>query len=203
MSQHLLLMGGSLRAGSLALGVLRAADAIATELGASTSTFETSRLTSGLFRPDAPLPADARELGEEVRRADALLVVTPVYGGTPSGAVMNLLDVLHAFKQGRRGPLEGKRVGVGAVGGGALDGRYAFQPAATTTLAVACRQLGGWVHPHHVELSELVFGPDGTLDDPLALDDVRRAVTALVHRRGGPGGEPSPRQAALSGEARR
>src|SRR5690606_35505423 len=87
-------------------------------------------------------------------------------------------------------------------GGGALDGTYTFQPAATTTLAVACRNLGGWVHPHHVELSELVFAPDGTLDDPLALDDVRLAVTALVGRGPAPA-DDAPREVALTAQVRR
>ena len=86
----LLLICGSLRAGSVNAAVLRTAAADAT----ATTTY------AGLgalphFDPDAdrdPLPAPVRELRAAIEAADALLFCVPEYAGALPGSVKNLLD---------------------------------------------------------------------------------------------------------------
>jgi hypothetical protein len=72
---------------------------------------------------------------------------------------------------------------VGAVGGGAIAGKYEFQPGATVTLEIACQNLGAWVSPRHLEFSELMFGASGELIDPLGKDALRTAILGLVSPR--------------------
>lgn len=177
----LLCLGGSLRAGSLSTAVLRRAADIARTAGAEAEVFTVADLPAllvpGLTQASDQGPARLHAL---VDTASTLLVVTPIYGGTPSGAVKNLLDTLHLFKKGDVGALAGRRVVVGAVGGGSIAGRYEFQPGATITLEVACANLGAWVSPRHLEFSELMFDESGELADLLATDALRTAILGLV-----------------------
>ncbi|WP_246036720.1 MULTISPECIES: NADPH-dependent FMN reductase [Cellulomonas] len=180
----MLCLGGSLREGSLSTAVLEHAAALARERGARAALYTVHDMP-GLYRPGVTRPDDpgVAELRDAVAAATCLLVVTPVYGGMVSGAVKNLLDTLHLFKGDGQGALSGRRVVVGAVGGGALQGRYEYQPGATMALEIACQNLGGWVSPRHLELSELMFDADGRLVDELARDALRTAVAGLVAPR--------------------
>lgn len=180
MPAQFLALGGSRRRDSLTNALLGTACDIARGMGAEVDCVTVSEPGLDLFDPDLTTPSDdgVRRLLDAVTRADTILLASPIYGGTPSGAVKNLLDTLHLAKHETTGPLADRRVGVAAVGGGSLTGSYAFQRAATTTLEIACKNLGAWVDPHHLELSELLFDTEGCLRDALARD----ALTSLVRR---------------------
>lgn len=201
----LLSLGGSLRSGSLTTSALRLAADHARDVGGASEVLTVDELALPLLDPDVmddpdgARPAVTERLLDAVARADALVVGTPVYGGTASGAVKNLLDTLHLGKVGNRGPLAGKRIGVLSVGGGSLTGRFEFQRGATGLLAVACRNLGGWVESRHVELSELAFDVDGRLVDALARAQVVELVDRLLGRGAPDEGPPDDR---LTGTAR-
>lgn len=177
----LLCLGGSLRAGSLSTAMLRHAAEVARAAGTEAEVFTVADLPvllePGVTRNSDPGVARLRSV---VDAASTLLVITPIYGGTPSGAVKNVLDTLHLFKDGDVGTLAGRRVVVGAVGGGSIAGEYEFQPGATVTLEIACQNLGAWVSPRHLEFSELMFDASGQLVDPLGKDALRTAVLGLV-----------------------
>lgn len=177
----LLCLGGSLRAGSLSTAVLRRAAELAWEAGGEASVFTVGEMPT-LFEPGVTSDSDVgvARLRAVVDAASTMLVITPIYGGTPSGAVKNLLDTLHLFKDGKVGSLTGRRVVVGAVGGGAIAGKYEFQPGATITLEIACQNLGAWVSPRHLEFSELMFDESGELVDLLGKDALRIAVLGLI-----------------------
>ena len=180
----LLCVGGSLRPGSLSTAVLHQAVALARAAGAEAGVFTVRDLPS-LLEPGTTSrrePGVAR-LETLVAAATSLLVITPIYGGTPSGGVKNLLDTMHLFKDGDVGALAGRRVVVGAVGGGAIAGSYEYQPGATVTLEIACQHLGAWVSPRHIEFSELAFAPTGELLDPISRDALRCAVHGLLAPR--------------------
>ncbi|MER6300683.1 NADPH-dependent FMN reductase [Kitasatospora sp. NPDC001539] len=93
--RHILLLSGSLRAGSSNESVLRTAAAVAAGLpGVRTVQYEG---LAGLphFNPDHdtdPLPAPVTALRAAIEAADALLVCTPEYAGTLPGSFKNLLD---------------------------------------------------------------------------------------------------------------
>ncbi len=90
---HVLLLCGSLRAGSTNEAVLRTIQELpgvdgSTELYAGTATLPH-------FNPDDdtdPLPPSVAELRAAIERADALLVCTPEYAGDLPGSFKNLLD---------------------------------------------------------------------------------------------------------------
>jgi NAD(P)H-dependent FMN reductase len=177
----MLCIGGSLRAESLSSSVLTQGAQLARAAGEEAEIF-TVRELPHLFEPGVTQESDpaVHALRALVARASSLLVVTPIYGGTTSGAVKNILDTLHLFKEDGLGALSGRRVVVGAVGGGAILGAYEFQPGATVALEIACQNLGAWVSPRHLEFSELMFDGSGELVDELARDALRTAVLGLV-----------------------
>jgi NAD(P)H-dependent FMN reductase len=91
---EILLLSGSVRAGSTNETMLRTAADIASDSGTSAVLYE------GLgalphFNPDLdaePLPAPVAELRAAIAHADALLICTPEYAGTLPGSFKNLLD---------------------------------------------------------------------------------------------------------------
>ncbi|MEU7727105.1 NAD(P)H-dependent oxidoreductase [Streptomyces sp. NPDC040724] len=92
----ILLLSGSLRAGSSNEAVLRTAQAVAAETPARVRTVLYEGLgTLPHFNPDddtAPLPAPVAGLRAAIAAADAILVCTPEYAGTLPGSFKNLLD---------------------------------------------------------------------------------------------------------------
>ncbi|MEW2620107.1 NADPH-dependent FMN reductase [Streptomyces sp. NPDC048106] len=90
----ILLLSGSLRAGSTNEALLRTAQAVAAEAGVRAVAYDgLGRLPH--FNPDDdrdPLPAAVAELRAAVDAADGVLVCTPEYAGTLPGAFKNLLD---------------------------------------------------------------------------------------------------------------
>lgn len=198
-----LALGGSMRPGSLTSAALRAAADGARQLGSHSEVLTVDELALPLLDPRTaetmnPQPPSVRRLLDAAALADSVLVGTPIYGGTPSGAVKNVLDTLHLGKSGTTGPLAGKRVGVLSVGGGSLTGHFQFQRGATAFLDIACRNLGAWVEPRHVELSELSFGVDGELTDTLA----RAQLADLVARLVAPSDHPTRNASLVAGAAR-
>jgi len=93
---RLLGIGGSTRAGSLSLGVLKAALHRAEDAGAQTVL-------------------------AEVRAADAYLLCSPTYHGTVAGGVKNILDALEFLAADAPPYFGGRVVGLMAVGGGGAN----------------------------------------------------------------------------------
>lgn len=97
----ILLLSGSLRAGSVNEAVLRTAEAVAAEAAAAGAPAPVAAVRyEGLadlphFNPDEdadPLPAPVAALREAIAGAAALLVCAPEYAGTLPGSFKNLLD---------------------------------------------------------------------------------------------------------------
>ncbi|WP_327413104.1 NADPH-dependent FMN reductase [Streptomyces sp. NBC_01233] len=92
----ILLLSGSLRAGSSNEAVLRTAQAVAAETPAGVRTVLYDGLgTLPHFNPDDDtdqLPAPVAGLRAAIAAADAILVCTPEYAGTLPGSFKNLLD---------------------------------------------------------------------------------------------------------------
>ncbi|WP_405829499.1 MULTISPECIES: NADPH-dependent FMN reductase [unclassified Streptomyces] len=92
----ILLLSGSLRAGSSNEAMLRTAQAVAAETPARVRTVLYDGLgTLPHFNPDEDtdqLPAPVAGLRAAIAGADAILVCTPEYAGTLPGSFKNLLD---------------------------------------------------------------------------------------------------------------
>ncbi|MFL6077623.1 MAG: NADPH-dependent FMN reductase [Mycobacteriales bacterium] len=185
MTVRVLGIGGSLRRGSLSAAAVTVALKGAAEAGADTEMLRLSDLDLPLFNPDRP-QRDAPGVGAllaAVRAADGLVVGTPVYGGTLSGAVKNMLDLVHLLKEETPPVLTGKVVGLVAASG-LPEGR-----SATVSMETACRNLAAWVEPQHVVLSEDAFDASGEVYDQFARGELlalgfKLAATASARRDG-------------------
>jgi NAD(P)H-dependent FMN reductase len=90
----ILLLSGSVRAGSTNETMLRTAADLAPDAGAD-AVFYSGLGTLPHFNPDLdtdPLPGPVAELRAAIAGADALLICTPEYAGTLPGSFKNLLD---------------------------------------------------------------------------------------------------------------
>jgi FMN reductase len=124
-SVHVLGIGGSTRAGSKSLVALRAALSQVEAAGATTELADLHTLELPLYNSDrtwADQPAAVHWLIAAARRADALIVCSPTYHGTLTGAVKNALDLIDFMGDGADGlpgaNLKDKVVGLMATGGG-------------------------------------------------------------------------------------
>jgi NAD(P)H-dependent FMN reductase len=108
-------------------------------------------------KDESTYPPDVERLRTAVGGAHGLILGSPEYHGSLSGALKSAIDHL-SFAE-----LEGKLVGLVAVAGGSQS--------ATGTLAhmrTICRHLHAWVVPHQVSISRVkdAFTPEGHLKDP-------------------------------------
>ena len=124
-------------------------------------------------------PPDVSRLREEIRDSHGILLGTPEYYGSLSGALKSMFDLM------RPEDFEGKIVGlIGVAGGhtGAINSLNAMRTIG--------RNLHCWVLPQEVSVAESkeAFNEDGTVTDPAVeerlLDLGRKVVTlATVQRR--------------------
>lgn len=168
----LLLISGSLRAGSTNGATLRTAMAVAPS-GTSTVLYE-SLGELPHFNPDVEqraLPEPVAALRAQLRAADAVLFSTPEYAGGLPGSFKNLLD--WCVGEG----LHQKPVGWVNASAHAAGAEHAH---------AALRTVLGYVNADVVEAAcarALVrrdsIGPDGTVHEPSARAAIRGAVEAL------------------------
>ncbi|MCU0294293.1 MAG: NAD(P)H-dependent oxidoreductase [Thermoanaerobaculaceae bacterium] len=162
---------GSLRRESANLRLLHLALGLATARGARTSLASIGDMA--LFDEDleaAGWPEVARRFHDHIRQADAVLIATPEYNYSVSGALKNAID--WASRDGNA--WSGKRVALMGVSSG---------PIGTARAQLALRQImvavDALVIPQpQVSLgpASLVFGPDGSLADEAS---ARRLVTLV------------------------
>jgi chromate reductase, NAD(P)H dehydrogenase (quinone) len=106
---RLLLISGSLRAGSTNSALLRTAQAVAPEGVVATLYAGMAELPQ--FNPDhdgPALPPEAADLRAQIRQADAVVFSTPEYAGGLPGSFKNVLD--WAVGDDQPGSLNGKPV---------------------------------------------------------------------------------------------
>lgn len=170
---RLLAIGGSTRATSRTLAAMQAVLATAADHNIEVTVASIHDLDLPVYNDDIPLedqPASLRQLVEQVRDADAYLIMSPTYHGSMSGAIKNALDALHAAKGQPGGNFDERPVGLAAYGG----------PTAinvVNTLQTVVRGMRGAVVPTVVTVSrEQIDGETGaiTADQPR-----RRAETML------------------------
>jgi NAD(P)H-dependent FMN reductase len=133
---------GSLRDGSRTRVALREALTAAEAAGATTDLVDLREYElPPLNAVDTDVP-DAEALRRTLRRADGVLLGTPNYHGSYSGALKNALD--HCS----RDELEGTTVGLLEVAAGSFPG------SALDHLRTVARTLGAWTLPTEVAVPE-------------------------------------------------
>ena len=153
-------ISGALRSGNLTRRALEVALRGAASAGASTELLDLSSMQVAFCderRDETTYPPDVDRMRRAVGTAHGILLGSPEYHGSMSGALKNAIDLL-SFEE-----FEGKMIGLVAVAGGSQS--------ATGTLAhmrTVCRHLHAWVIPQQVSISRIqdAFGPDGHLKEP-------------------------------------
>lgn len=161
---HVVAICGSLSTESdtrASLGVVQDAAAAA---GATTDLVDLRHLDLPTFDPDARDRGDAAELRRRVGAADAVVLGTPNYHGSYSGALKNALDYLG------REELGGTTVGLLVVAGGS------FPTPALEHLRTVVRTVGGWTLPHQVAVPRT---RETVVDGELVADRFRERAAEL------------------------
>lgn len=143
-------IGGTTSAKSWSLVPLREALARAEALGCETSLATVYDLNLPLLHTDWRLedyPPTLAWLLDEVRRADGLIICSPTYHGTVSGAIKNVLDLLIYLGRDTPPYLGGKPVGLMAYGGMTAMG-------VLSTLTGCVRGLKGISVPTYIAVPE-------------------------------------------------
>jgi FMN reductase len=116
---HIVGLGGSLRAGSTTLALLRYALRAAEAHGATTELLDLNELPLPLYEPDDPIRTPAVErLLAAARRGDGFIFATAVYHNALTGAMKNALDYLELLNRDEPAYLTGRPAGLLAGGGG-------------------------------------------------------------------------------------
>ncbi|WP_153813888.1 NADPH-dependent FMN reductase [Streptomyces sp. SUK 48] len=166
----ILLLSGSLRAGSGNEALLRTARAVAARAGVEALVYDgLGRLPH--FNPDddrEPLPAAVAGLRAAIDAADAVLICTPEYAGTLPGAFKNLLDWTVGGTEICDKPVAWVNVAAPGRGGGAeATLRTVLGYTGAAVVEAACAR---------VPLGRGDVGEDGAVADP----DIRRRVAEVV-----------------------
>ncbi|MFC3476891.1 NADPH-dependent FMN reductase [Halobacterium litoreum] len=170
---------GSLRDASVSRIALRTALDAAASRGADTDLVDLRELDLPVYDPDADEPGDAADLTERVRRADAVILASPMYHGSYSSPMKTAIDYC-GFDE-----FEDKTVGLLAVSGGS------FPITALEHLRSVMRALDAWVLPYQAAVpnasSRVEDGEfaDGDLEDRVATLGERVVQYANI--------EPDPR----------
>ncbi|MFB6268716.1 MAG: NADPH-dependent FMN reductase [Halobacterium sp.] len=158
---------GSLRNGSVSRIALRRALDAAADRGADTDLVDLRDLDLPVYDPDGDDPADAQELQQRVRQADAVVLATPMYHGSYSSPMKTAIDYC-GFDE-----FEDKTVGLLAVAGGS------FPITALEHLRSVLRALDAWVLPYQAAVPNASSRvEDGEITD----EDLESRVATLGDR---------------------
>jgi FMN reductase len=171
-------IGGTLRPMSSSEKALRFTLARCQADGATTMCFAADKLGAlPHYAPEDPSRVpEAKELIEELRRADGIVIASPGYHGSVSGLVKNALDYTEDMRDDDPAYLAGRPVGLIATA-------YGWQATVTTLEALRSivHALRGWPTPlgAAINSSVKVFGDDGGVIDErvrFQLETVAREV---------------------------
>ncbi|HYH11936.1 MAG TPA: NAD(P)H-dependent oxidoreductase [Thermomicrobiales bacterium] len=169
--------GGTTSEQSWSLIPLERALAVAESAGCETTLATVHQLDLPLFRTDWRLedyPDTLAWFIDEVRRADGLIICSPTYHGTISGAIKNVLDMLIFLAWDDPPYLGGKPVGVMSYGGmtsmGVLD-----------ALNTCVRGLKGITVPTQVAVPEsAIYKPEAAIFSQRILDRIDGMVADVI-----------------------
>ena len=157
-------IGGTVRSNSSTERAVSLALECVRREGAEVRLISGKELELPLYNPDSIDRTDlAKQLVEEVRRADGLIVATPGYHGGISGLVKNALDYLEDLRADELPYLEGKAVGCIVTAAG-------WQGATGTLISLrsVVHALRGWPTPLGICINstERPFESDGACNQP-------------------------------------
>ena len=156
---HIVGLGGTIRPSSTSGKALKFSLDYASSQGARVQLFTAEDLHLPLYDPDSKSSdPKADRLIAALRDADGVIIASPGYHGSISGAVKNVLDFTEMMSRDERPYLDGRAVGCIAVAAG-------WQAAGATlhTLRSIVHALRGWPTPLGVMMnsSEPQFDAEG------------------------------------------
>ncbi|MEV6979109.1 NADPH-dependent FMN reductase [Kitasatospora sp. NPDC093806] len=173
--RQILLLPGSLRAGSVNETVLRTAAAVARATEGVATSYYTGLAGLPHFNPDLdldPLPEPVAGLRAAIEAADALLICTPEYAGTLPGAFKNLLD----WTVGGTEIADKPAAWINAAGAGrGLGAEAALRTVLGYTGAAVVEEACV-----RVPLARGDVGADGLVADPLVRDRIGEVLVRLA-----------------------
>ena len=167
---------GSLRANGNTKMALSIALRGASEFDASTSLLELMDYELDFYGKAGPEndPPDVARLRGEIREAHGIIIGSPEYHGSLSGALKNMFDLMSIED------FEGKIVGLVGVAGGHIGAINTLN-----TMRTIGRSLHCWILPQDVSVAQSAqtFNEDGTVNAPGIEDrllDVGRQVVKFA-----------------------
>ena len=162
-----------MRQGSTTSKALAIALAGAAEYDADTSLLELhdfDLVFAGSVPPDE-YPSDVLKLRQALRDSQGIILATPEYHGSLTGALKNMLDLMSIED------FETKIVGLVGVAGGHIGAINSLN-----TMKTICRHLHCWVLPQEVSIANSadMFDDDGTVRDPAIEERLRNVGQQLV-----------------------
>ena len=163
---------GSLSENGATLKALRVALSGAAEYEVETELFELRDLNLVFYGsvPPDEYPPDVLKLRQALRGSRGIILATPEYHGSLTGALKNMLDLMSIDD------FETKIIGLVGVAGGHIGAINSLN-----TMKTICRNLHSWVLPQEVSIanSGQAFNSEGNAVDP-ALEDRLRNVGRQV-----------------------
>jgi FMN reductase len=175
-------LGGTTRAGSTTEQALQLALACACRAGADTEIFSGADLLLPMYQaePNAGHTAGARIIAS-LRRADGVIIASPVYHGGVSGLIKNALDYIEEMRADARVYLDQRAVAAIACGFGNQGPAMVLGQLRDMTHA-----LRGWPTPLGVAINSAVvrFQDDRCTDEAIAaqIDAMARQVVDFAAR---------------------
>ena len=110
-------------------------------------------------------PQNVQDFRKKIKDSQGIILCTPEYHNSFSGAIKNALDLLGKEE------MEDKMCGLIGVAGGSMGALNAVNQ-----LRIVCRAVGAWVVPHHVSIgnSERIFANDGSIADAQTHDRLKK-----------------------------
>ncbi len=168
-------IAGSLRKGSYNRAALRAAQQVVSN-GAVLESFDLDGLPVYNADLESPVPPNVAELKTSVRRADAILFVTPEYNYSVSGVLKNAID--WASRPSGDNAWDGKPVAIMGASGGRLG---------TARAQYHLRQMCVYLNMFPLNRPEVMIGSarekfdaQGNLTDEQTRERIRELLEALV-----------------------
>lgn len=181
---YIVALGGTLRPNSSTEKALRLAAAAAEKLGAQTKVLAGPALDLPLYAPDQQERSEAAKmLVNELRKADGIILGSPVYHGSFSGVVKNTLDYVQDMYKDEFPYFQGRAVGLIATGAG-------WQGAVSTLNALrgVVHALRGWPTPYGLAINtaETGFDAEGRTSSQKLQEQIdmlaREVVDFAAHR---------------------
>lgn len=175
---HVLLISGSLRAGSTNSAAIRTAQQVAPN--GMTTTIYTGAASLPHFNPDddregEPVHPAVAELRHQVAQADAIIICTPEYAGALPGSLKNLLEWTVGDGGTYRKPVAWVNVSGPAAPTGGADAHDSL------------RKVLGYAHADVIEpacmrmpLTQDAVADDGTIADASSRERIAAMLTTLA-----------------------